>query len=501
MEYRYKWLCKYDKIKNQTKYYQLAREATTYDGNEMYFENIDNTVGTFTMVKTGSPTYTPNLEYRVGNQGWKAYDFSTLPSIEVPSGGKIWFRGDNSITEQFNASSSAYYSFSMTTRHNVGGYVSSLLVTEGFETFEYTKTHSYSLSSIFRSNINLINANSLIWSISKLTSFCYGYMFYGCTALTTAPELPATVLDLSCYGYMFKGCTALTTAPELPATTLATSCYQSMFQGCTSLTTAPELPATTLATSCYQNMFYGCSALTTAPSILPATTLATGCYQYMFYGCTSLTTAPNLHVSMTTMVTTANSCYKSMFERCTKLETAPPYLLATVAAQNCCERMFYDCTSLKTGIQTLPTELNDYCYKQMYYKCTSLTTIYDLPANTLAKNCYESMFERCTSLTKIPQIDAIYGNQEAFSKMFKGCIGLTSVVVPNTTSATYCHSSMFENCTNINDVTVLTEDFDTNDYYYYLYNVSSTGTFTKTAGVDIPSGSSGIPSNWTVVEL
>ena len=246
-------------------------------------------------------------------------------------------------------------------------------------------------------------------------------------------------------------------------------------------------------------MFNGCTSLTTAP-VLPATTLADYCYQNMFRGCTALTTAPNLHVSMTTLVTTANSCYKCMFEGCTKLETAPPYLLATVAAQNCCERMFYDCTSLKTGIQTLPTELNDYCYKQMYYKCTSLTTIYDLPANTLAKNCYESMFERCTSLTKIPQIDAIYGNQEAFSKMFKGCIGLTSVVVPNTTYATYCHSSMFENCTNINNVTVLTEDFDTNDYYYYLYNVSSTGTLTKRQGVNIPSGASGIPSGWEVIE-
>ena len=37
----------------------------------------------------------------------------------------------------------------------------------------------------------------------------------------------------------------------LPATTLANSCYYSMFYGCTSLTTAPELPATNLADYCY----------------------------------------------------------------------------------------------------------------------------------------------------------------------------------------------------------------------------------------------------------
>jgi hypothetical protein len=60
---------------------------------------------------------------------------------------------------------------------------------------------------------------------------------------------------------MFYGCTSLTTAPQLPATTLASSCYQGMFSGCISLTEAPELPATTLASECYDGMFRNCSSL------------------------------------------------------------------------------------------------------------------------------------------------------------------------------------------------------------------------------------------------
>jgi hypothetical protein len=60
-------------------------------------------------------------------------------------------------------------------------------------------------------------------------------MFYGCTSLTQAPELPATTLDNSCYNELFRGCTSLTQAPELPATTLESNCYYSMFLGCTSL--------------------------------------------------------------------------------------------------------------------------------------------------------------------------------------------------------------------------------------------------------------------------
>jgi hypothetical protein len=86
-------------------------------------------------------------------------------------------------------------------------------------------------------------------------------MFYGCTSLIAAPELPATTLANSCYENMFYGCTSLKVAPELPATTLASNCYWSLFNKCTSLITAPDLPATTLASNCYFHMFNGCTSL------------------------------------------------------------------------------------------------------------------------------------------------------------------------------------------------------------------------------------------------
>ncbi|MCD7728688.1 MAG: hypothetical protein LUI60_02085, partial [Clostridia bacterium] len=75
--------------------------------------------------------------------------------------------------------------------------------------------------------------------------------------------------DNSTMGYgaficLFYGCTSLVSAPELPAATLARECYECMFYGCTSLTEAPELPATTLENACYSEMFYGCTSLVTA---------------------------------------------------------------------------------------------------------------------------------------------------------------------------------------------------------------------------------------------
>lgn len=117
-----------------------------------------------------------------------------------------------------------------------------------------------------------------------MNGYCYYKLFYNCTALVSAPELPATTLAAHCYDAIFSGCTSLTEAPALPATTLAEYCYYQMFFGCTALTTAPALPATTLAKWCYCQMFQGCTALTAIPA-LPATTLAEYCYFAMFQHC------------------------------------------------------------------------------------------------------------------------------------------------------------------------------------------------------------------------
>ena len=143
----------------------------------------------------------------------------------------------------------------------------------------------------------------------------FGFLFNGCTQLTTAPMLPATKLADNCYEGMFNGCTALTNAPALPATELTERCYYSMFYGCTALKSAPALPATELADNCYRGMFNGCTALKSAPA-LPAEKLALFCYNNMFNGCTALTQAPELKAS-----TIKTSCYSYMFDGCSNLSS------------------------------------------------------------------------------------------------------------------------------------------------------------------------------------
>ncbi|MBQ1297565.1 MAG: hypothetical protein IIY21_26215, partial [Clostridiales bacterium] len=161
--------------------------------------------------------------------------------------------------------------------------------TDGTTWTSYTINDTITLTNVgdyvmFRGNNNRFNANGKCYEFAmngsiaasgKVTSlydstcqsdtipsdYMFGYLFYNCTALTHAPELPATNLRDKCYIDMFYGCTGLTYAPELPATTMADDCYSTMFRGCSSLVQAPDLPATSLADRCYSNMFRGCTSL------------------------------------------------------------------------------------------------------------------------------------------------------------------------------------------------------------------------------------------------
>ena len=200
-------------------------------------------------------------------------------------------------------------------------------------------------------NYNIVETNN--------ARFCK--LFYGCSVLTSAPELPATTLANDCYYCMFEGCTSLTSAPELKATTLANSCYYSMFIGCTSLTSAPELPATELEIHCYDGMFFGCTSLTSAPE-LPATELENNCYSTMFENCTSLKSAPELPAKKL-----ASYCYYEMFEGCTSLESAPE-LPATELAEACYCRMFYGCKNLSSvTMLALDSEITSKSYCVNYW--------------------------------------------------------------------------------------------------------------------------------------
>lgn len=180
------------------------------------------------------------------------------------------------------------------------------------------------------------------------------------------------------FNYLFYGCSSLTTAPQLPATTINTSCYQSMFYECSSLTTAPsELPATTIADACYSGMFYWCSSLTDIPNELPATSLPLNCYDSMFANCTSLTTTPK--ISATTITWT--DCCNSMFEKCSNLITLPK-LASTWLSDRCYVIMFSGCSKIKLSTTQTWEYQTPYRIPTTWTWTTGQYSIYNMFTNT-----------------------------------------------------------------------------------------------------------------------
>lgn len=140
--------------------------------------------------------------------------------------------------------------------------------------------------------------------------------------------------------------------------------------------------------------------------------------------------------------------------------------------------LFQNCTTITQVSESfLPaTELGTHCYNQMFYGCTGLTTAPTLPATTLAASCYYRMFYKCTKLTKAPELLA-------------------------TTLSGSCYYGMFQSCSNLNYIKMLATYMPTPGCLYnWVSGVSSTGKFVKNpAMTSLPTGTSGIPSGWTVV--
>lgn len=209
------------------------------------------------LTKIGNPN-TSQIQYKLKNGTWNAYTIDSIITLSNKND-YVQFRNKaNTLSTSLND----YVQFVMTGEIQALGNIQSMLN----------------------------------WSLS-VPNYAFCYLFQNCTALTSAPKLPATTLAIYCYCAMFYGCTSLVSAPQLPATTLATGCYQQMFENCSSLISAPELPATILAGYCYYRMFAYCTSLVNVPSELPSENIGQYSYGGMFIGCTKLKNAPHIHLT------------------------------------------------------------------------------------------------------------------------------------------------------------------------------------------------------------
>ena len=229
---------------------------------------------TVKLVSVGGQT-APGLYYRTDSSAqWTAYTLGTSVSLSDVGDYVQFFNKETTLS----SSTQSYIRFTLTGQIAASGNIQSMLN----------------------------------WS-SSVPDFGLAYLFYSCTYLYQAPQLPALSLGVNCYRSLFNACSNLQECPVLPATQLTQSCYNYMFKGCKAITKAPILLATVMKPGCYSNMFYQCTSLT-EPPVLSSTELASSCYSYMFKGCTALTKAPLLPAS-----TLQATCYAYMFQNCSLL--------------------------------------------------------------------------------------------------------------------------------------------------------------------------------------
>ena len=121
----------------------------------------------------------------------------------------------------------------------------------------------------------------------------------------------------------------------------------------------------------------------------------------------------------------------------------------------------------------------NYAFRKLFHNCSGIVDASNLilPATTLAPQCYYSIFSECINLIAAPEL-------------------------PATTLKASCYSDMFMSCGRLKNIVMLATDISaSNCLTNWVYNIASTGTFTKAASMtSLPAGDSGIPSGWTVVD-
>ena len=494
------------------------------------------------------------ITYRKNNGSSQTISAGSTATVAVTAGDRITFYGNNSFYGHNGFTDNSQ--ISSTVDCYVYGNIMSLVDKDNFASLE-TLEHADTFSYLFKENTHLYSHSwkEFVLPATTIQSRCYTGLFYGCTKVTKAPVLPATTLASGCYQSMFYGCTALTAAPDLPATSTVTNCYFSMFDGCTSLVSIPAtLPGGDLAFCCYKQMFKGCTKIETAPSFAATSVELQSCYG-MFLDCTKLKTA-NISFDLGSEGIMVDGCCLEMFKNCTALTTGPTVINAAVINGSGCYGMFEGCKNLTTFPTTLPAmTVKGSGYNRMFLGCAKMTTAPTLPATTLAGSSYTSMFMNCTSLKNVQSnlpatkiytytyegmfagcssletapslsITEMEGNyncwsmfsnckklvnvpdlpnvavltQRCYQFMFSGCTSLEKApLLPSETLAAGSYFKMFNGCTKLNYVKCLATDISASGCTEeWLSGVASEGTFVKDPATTWGTGTSGIPSGWTI---
>lgn len=189
----------------------VYQAAVASDFSKEYLTFIVTSGGTIVWRKAGSNANNLSISYSINNGTWATITASSTEgtAINVVAGDKVRFKGTNSSY----AKSASYVTacrFAGTATCCVCGNIMSLIYGDNF-IGQNTLQSANAFCGLFFSYSKMTSdgEHKLVLPATTLTNDCYHHMFYGCSNLTTAPELPATTLKSLCYAEMFGGCSKL----------------------------------------------------------------------------------------------------------------------------------------------------------------------------------------------------------------------------------------------------------------------------------------------------
>lgn len=151
-------------------------------------------------------------------------------------------------------------------------------------------------------------------------------------------------------------------------------------------------------------------------------------------------------------------------------------------------------------------KLTDRGIEDFFRGCYYLTTApKEILATTLGTGCMSHTFQGCSAMTTTPLLYASVFTNSSINGMFESCKNITSLEFVNTIqsitnyAAYYCCSG----CINLSRIKVNLDSSITNvsrAFGNWVANVSSTGTFITNEPSLWPSGTSGIPEGWTIIQ-
>lgn len=363
----------------------------------------------------------------------------------------------------------------------------------------------------------------------------YTFKQLGGTIDVSELQLPADVLTYNTYKEMFAN-NSITSAPELPATTLGEGCYAGMFMVCPNLTESPILGASTLVNACYAWMFYSCSSLSKITCLASNPTEPWVCSNWTNGVASNGTFIKNPNVSnwgrgydgIPYNWTVVDNIDYVKFKANSASTLGLQYLSTNQTLQYSSDNgttwntfdtsttinMSTNDEVLMRGILSADVGVSDYSKFRTTGNLTvsgNINTLWDYTAVDLGaafqlkKRCGSHLFQDCTAIYDVSGLTIPSTNlaEGCYEYMFYGCATIsTAPVLPATTLVEDCYNCMFNGCALLSYIKCLATDISaTNCTYYWVANLMSlvSGTFVKASTMtNWTTGTSGIPSGWTV---